>query len=69
MIEVADVIGSVHDVEACEDDQDQGGDDGDDADDDVDDGHEPGLGCLVPRGQACDPLDKIESPDPVSLSK
>ena len=69
VVKVADVIRSVHNVETCEDDHDKGGDDGDDADDDVDDGHEPGLGRLVPRGQASDPLHQVERPDPVSLSK
>lgn len=68
VIKVADVIRRVHNVETCEDDYDKGRDDGDDTDDDVDDGHESGLGRLVPSCQACDPLDKVQSSDPVSLS-
>ena len=69
VVKVADVIGSVHNVQTGEDDHDKGGDDGDDADDDIDDGHQPGPGRLVPSGQACDPLHQVEGPDPVSLSK
>ena len=68
MIKVADVIRSVHNVKTCEDDYDKGGDDGDDTDDDVDDGHDPGLCRLVTSCQACDPLDQVQSSDPVSLS-
>ena len=64
MIKVADVVWSVDNVETCEDDHDEGGDDGDDADADVDDGHDLGP----PRGEASDPLDEVEGPDPESLS-
>ena len=69
MIEVADIIRSVNNIETGEDDHDQWYDEWDDADDNVDDLDHSWCWQFVSCCQANDPLDQVQCSHPVAFSQ